>query len=109
MSSRYDDDHTTDVSGVVPFPIPEESTDRIVSPQRLVCVAGADLGRTFKITPPMTIGRGSVEVALRAKDVSRQHARLVSRGAKLAVEDLGSSNGTFVNGAAVAGTTQIHV
>jgi pSer/pThr/pTyr-binding forkhead associated (FHA) protein len=32
------------------------------------------------------------------KGVSRRHARILKRGAKIYVEDLGSSNGTFVNG-----------
>jgi pSer/pThr/pTyr-binding forkhead associated (FHA) protein len=32
------------------------------------------------------------------KGVSRRHARILKRGAKIYIEDLGSSNGTFVNG-----------
>jgi pSer/pThr/pTyr-binding forkhead associated (FHA) protein len=35
--------------------------------------------------------------------ISRRHARIVVGGASAAIEDLGSKNGTFVNGARVAG------
>ena len=37
--------------------------------------------------------------------VSRQHARLVVEEGQVFLEDLGSSNGTFINGAAITGLT----
>ena len=96
---REDDDRTTDVSGVVPNFVMEEPTGRFSSAVRLICVAGSDLGRTFRITrTPITIGRGNVEVALRSQDVSRQHARLTGVDNEFMLEDLGSQNGTFING-----------
>jgi pSer/pThr/pTyr-binding forkhead associated (FHA) protein len=39
--------------------------------------------------------------------VSRQHARLVIRDAAATVEDLGSKNGTFVNGQDIKGVTAL--
>jgi serine phosphatase RsbU (regulator of sigma subunit) len=42
-------------------------------------------------------------VCLDAKAVSRQHARILERDGAYFIEDLGSSNGTFVNGNRVAG------
>jgi signal transduction histidine kinase len=47
---------------------------------------------------PIVIGRGNVEVALRGPEVSRHHARIIGVGSDFYVEDLGSQNGTFVNG-----------
>ena len=47
----------------------------------------------------LVIGRSrSCDIRLRADTVSRLHAALVWRDNELVVEDLGSSNGTFVNG-----------
>jgi pSer/pThr/pTyr-binding forkhead associated (FHA) protein len=48
----------------------------------------------------LTVGRGA-EAGLRfaARNVSRTHARLVWSGGAAFVEDLGSRNGTYVNGA----------
>ena len=37
-------------------------------------------------------------LVLRAGNISRQHARIAANGIRLIVSDLGSSNGTFVNG-----------
>lgn len=99
---RDDDDRTTDVSVVVPVFVAEEPTGRVTTAVRLICVAGADLGKTFRVTQtPIVIGRGKVDVALSGPDVSRQHARLTTDGNDYMLEDLQSQNGTFVNGAVV--------
>ncbi len=47
-----------------------------------------------------TIGRDKTcDIVIDSRHVSRRHARIVSTGdGKWSVEDLGSSNGTFVNG-----------
>ncbi len=52
------------------------------------------------------IGRG-VDAWIRIPDsvASRRHARLVSSGGAVAIEDLGSRSGTFVNGARIDGPT----
>ena len=51
----------------------------------------------------MTIGREGSDVVLTDLEVSRRHARLRLLGERLAIEDLGSPNGTFVNGWRVRG------
>lgn len=49
------------------------------------------------------IGRSAdVELTLAEEMVSRRHARLVAAGGELMIADLGSTNGTFVNGEKVA-------
>jgi hypothetical protein len=51
---------------------------------------------------PMTLGRAAdVEVVIVDPLVSRRHARLAPRGGRLVLADLGSTNGTRVNGTAV--------
>ena len=48
---------------------------------------------------PIHIGRGAeCELVLRDSKVSRRHARLVGRNGALVLTDLGSTNGTMVNG-----------
>jgi Protein of unknown function (DUF3662)/FHA domain len=56
--------------------------------------------RTVSVTArPLRIGRGSEsDVTLRDARVSRQHARLHGRDGVLVLTDLGSTNGTRVNG-----------
>ena len=66
---------------------------------RLRIIEGADAkGKTFDLTDEVTVGRASgCQVALTDPTVSQLHARIFRRDGKLYVEDLGSSNGTFVN------------
>jgi FHA domain/Protein of unknown function (DUF3662) len=59
-------------------------------------------GTRIDLTDGLTIGRGDDNaVKLRDARVSRRHARIVADGSGWSVEDLGSSNGTFVDGAQV--------
>jgi len=52
-----------------------------------------------RITGLTTIGRQSTnDVVVLAEKTSRQHARVVLSGGRFVLEDLGSANGTFVNG-----------
>ena len=70
----------------------------------LVALTGPDAGRTYRLSEgSMTVGRAkSADVRVLDDDVSRDHARLICIGGNVVVEDLGSRNGTFVNGARVS-------
>ena len=46
--------------------------------------------------------------AERDLDVSARHAAIVRRGDTFVIQDLGSRNGTFVNGTRIEGDTQLH-
>src|SRR5258708_735529 len=63
-------------------------------------------GAVTLIGSGLTLGRGA-EGGFRftERSPSRQHARLVVEGEELWVEDLGSTNGSFVNGARIAART----
>ena len=56
-----------------------------------------------------SVGRSSVsDVVLKSDDyASGRHARLTRHGGLLYVEDLGSTNGTFVNGRKTVGATPV--
>ena len=81
--------------------------ERAVGAWHLVAF-GADWrrARALVVDGPVTLGRAT-GVALLAGDssASRQHVRLTPRGEHLEVEDLGSRNGTFVDGRRVLHAT----
>jgi len=59
-------------------------------------------GTKVALTDGLTLGRADDNgVKLRDARASRHHARIVADGTGWSVEDLGSSNGTFVDGAQV--------
>jgi diguanylate cyclase (GGDEF)-like protein len=75
----------------------------------LIVISGPHVGRMFQLDAPETrIGR-SPDVDLRIQDigVSRKHARVIQFDDGVLVEDLGSSNGTFVNGDVVDNDYQL--
>ena len=56
-------------------------------------------GLSFGVAEPVVLGRAlDCDIAVVSPHVSRQHARLAIENDQLFVEDLGSSNGTMVNG-----------
>jgi ABC transport system ATP-binding/permease protein len=66
--------------------------------------AGTDQPVSFRILPgnTKTVGRASrADFIVDASLVSRLHCRLTADDGRLEVIDLGSTNGTFVNGARV--------
>jgi len=67
-------------------------------------------GKTFPLEGGMTIGRSpSSGVLVDDEFVSHMHARVMRRGEFYFISDLGSTNGTKVNGKAVAEDRQLRV
>jgi two-component system cell cycle response regulator len=98
------DDWDTGVTNIVP---PEPSkADRAY----LIILAGDGLGEMHQlIGDEMIIGRaGRASMLLRDDGVSRVHARLRRDGESFVVEDLGSRNGTFVNGNRLSAPMVVH-
>ncbi len=75
----------------------------------LVLTAENGQRHVHRIAQPATVlGRGAdCDVVVPSPRVSRQHARLVWDGERFLVEDLGSTNGTRINGAPVTAPTPI--
>jgi pSer/pThr/pTyr-binding forkhead associated (FHA) protein len=62
-------------------------------------VSGATLGKTFAVTDNAVIGRQpDCDIPIPAEEVSRHHARLKVTPDGVLVEDMGSANGTYLNG-----------
>ena len=72
---------------------------------QLIMRSGPTPGAAFTLEgDQLTIGRDSVnEIVINDAEISRRHARLTFQGGKYVLEDLGSTNGTFVNGQRLAG------
>ena len=68
----------------------------------LVALDGPYAGRRFPVIGPIEIGREASGIALTGDpNASRRHASVLPGAGGLQVDDLGSTNGTFVDGARV--------
>jgi ABC-type multidrug transport system ATPase subunit/predicted component of type VI protein secretion system len=67
---------------------------------KFVLQDGSPAGKELELTlPEMVIGRdASADMVIDSPAVSRRHLRVISTNGQVRIEDLGSSNGTFVNG-----------
>jgi diguanylate cyclase (GGDEF)-like protein len=75
----------------------------------LVAYAGAALGRVYPLVPgEVMVGRAPKSgVALVDGEVSRHHARILVAEGRVQVEDLGSTNGTRLNGELLRGPAEL--
>lgn len=61
-------------------------------------VSGVTFGKTFSLIGSIIIGRDpDCDITIPSEEISRQHARIITRPGSILLEDMGSSNGTFVN------------
>ncbi|WP_432991589.1 FAD-dependent oxidoreductase [Dactylosporangium sp. CA-233914] len=77
---------------------------------RRITVTVAEPGRPDRqvpVTGPAEIGRGDALIGLEHPGVSRRHARLEVLGDRLVVTDLGSRNGTHVDGRRITAPTVV--
>jgi hypothetical protein len=74
-------------------------------PLQLVMRTGPNPGEVFPLTKnEIYIGRDvNNDIAVSDQEVSRKHARLVMQAGGYVLEDLGSTNGTYVNGQRLMG------
>jgi serine phosphatase RsbU (regulator of sigma subunit) len=75
----------------------------------LVVLEGTAQGRRLEIdAQPITIGRGATQTLVcDDRDVSRQHARVSVLNGAVVVEDLNSTNGTFVDDERISGAVTL--
>ena len=79
---------------------------------RFEVVAGRAIGMSILLDDELLIGRHAEGAGRLADDdeISRSHARIsLDRSGFCAIEDLGSTNGTFVNGLRIAGPQTLSV
>jgi FHA domain/Domain of unknown function (DUF1707) len=84
------------VSDVIPPSVLERLRDRIPRPAR---VTSSGLLTGLASERPAMLGRSrACDLVLADDSVSRRHAMVVREGDRIILTDLGSTNGTFVNG-----------
>lgn len=69
---------------------------------------GHQSGTAYEIPDGATLGRGDVEIQLDDPFASSHHARISRQGHALVIEDLGSTNGTYLNEEPLTGPVPLH-
>lgn len=97
-------------------PVPERSTDKVPSelqlPQgkriSLAVIAGPDAGSVYRVEKPrVTIGRSNADLTLNDTEASRTHAAIEVRDFLIQLRDLGSTNGTLVDGQRITDAVEL--
>jgi hypothetical protein len=70
--------------------------------------AGHAPGTAYDISGGATLGRGDVEIKLDDPFASSRHARIARQGHVFVLEDLGSTNGTYLNEEPLSGPQPLH-
>lgn len=86
----------------VSAPVGELPSTGLTAPSITVeVVSGGQKGARLTSVLPCVIGRKDCDIVIGDALISRRHARIDLVGDELVIEDLGSTNGTFVNGSEV--------
>ena len=70
--------------------------------------AGHESGVAYDLMEGAVLGRGDVEIRLDDPFASSRHARISREGHVLVIEDLGSTNGTYLNEELLDGPRPLH-
>jgi hypothetical protein len=77
---------------------------------RVHTAAGLRAGSAYDLSEGALLGRGDgADIRLEDTFASTRHARLVPEGDVIVLEDLGSTNGTYLNGEPLHGPQPLHV
>jgi hypothetical protein len=69
---------------------------------------GHEAGTAYDVSGGATLGRGDVEIRLDDPFASARHARISTEGHVVVIEDLGSTNGTYLNEEPLGGPQPLH-
>jgi hypothetical protein len=70
--------------------------------------SGHEPGIAYDLSGGATLGRGDVEIKLDDPFASSRHARITREGHVVVIEDLGSTNGTYLNDEPLNGPQPLH-
>jgi pSer/pThr/pTyr-binding forkhead associated (FHA) protein len=73
----------------------------------VVFTSGPLAGRQVEVTAMLVLGRQAADLPIDDPEVSRRHAALRPADDGLEIEDLGSLNGTWVNGTRIQGAVRL--
>jgi hypothetical protein len=76
---------------------------------RVKAGSGLQVGSAYDLSDGALLGRGEqADIQLEDGFASSRHARLVPQGDVMVLEDLGSTNGTYLNGEPLRGPQPLH-
>ena len=76
---------------------------------RVETAAGLRAGSAYDLSGGVLLGRGdAADIRLEDSFASSRHAQLMPHGDVMVVEDLGSTNGTYLNGQPLTGPQPLH-
>jgi pSer/pThr/pTyr-binding forkhead associated (FHA) protein len=79
-------------------------------PQLVVITADRNVGTRYMLTEELRVGRAaSSNILIDDTYASQQHARIYSSNGGFYVEDLGSTNGTYVNGRKISYPLELRI
>jgi hypothetical protein len=101
--------HPPDATGMYPAAAGLGDLDGDFEPRLLVEQAiGHEPGVAYDLREGATLGRGDVEIRLEDPFASSRHARISCQGRVVVIEDLGSTNGTYLNDQPLTGPQPLH-
>ncbi len=104
-----DRDRPSDATGMYPAADGLIDVGTISEPRLLVeRAAGHESGIAYELAAAVTLGRGDVEIQLDDPFASTRHARIAKQGPVVVIEDLGSTNGTYLNDELLTGPQPLH-
>ena len=98
-----------DRGGAVAAQPAPKSSKKGKAPRKAVVIEGDKLkGKSFDLGQELVIGRADkCHIILDDSYVSQVHARIFPRGGSVVVEDLGSTNGTYLNRKRVSAPSEL--
>jgi hypothetical protein len=86
----------------------EPGVDDAAPRLRVERAIGHEAGTAYDLAHGATLGRGNVEIRLEDPFASTRHARITREGHVFVIEDLGSTNGTYLNDEPLEGPQPLH-